>query len=104
MPTPPAIDQAMIERLGELARLRLPPERQQELRAKLTQLVEAFSALADADLPIDAQPGGDDGIRTAAPDDLRADVAEETPPVAEVLANAPQSAADSFVVARVIEP
>lgn len=104
MPNPPPIDQAMIERLGELARLRLPPERQEELRAKLAHLVEAFSALADAELPSGAQPGADDGTRTVSPEELRPDVADEMPSVAEVLANAPQSAADSFVVARVIEP
>ena len=101
MPNPPPIDQAMLEHLGELARISLPPERQAELRGKLQQLVDAFSELSEADF--ETQDGGTPA-RTVRPESLRQDRAETPPDVADVLANAPQTAADCFVVARVVEP
>lgn len=100
MPKPLTIDAALIAHLGELARIRLSADRQDELRAKLQQLVSSFSSLAEVEFDTDGAPDA----RTVTPDDLRPDSPETPPTVAEVLANAPQSAADCFVVARVIEP
>lgn len=100
MSNPPPIDHALVEHLGELARISLPKERQDELRGKLQQLVDAFSSLAEADFEAN---DNDFGTRTVTPEDLREDRAEAPPDVAEVLANAPQTAADCFVVARVVE-
>jgi len=109
MPKPLPIDTALIEHLGELARLRLPVDRLPELRDKLQQLVDAFSVLSEADFGsvTTAHPTGserDQSTRTVTPGQLRDDLAETPPSVAEVLANAPQTAADCFVVARVVEP
>ncbi len=101
MPKPPPIDQKLVEHLGELARISLPKERQTELRDKLQQIVDAFSALGE----VNFEAGEDDATaRTVTPADLRPDRAETPPDVTEVLANAPQVAADCFVVARVVEP
>ncbi|MCK5942504.1 MAG: aspartyl/glutamyl-tRNA amidotransferase subunit C [Planctomycetes bacterium] len=102
MPKPPPIDRDLVAHLGALAHLRLPAAREQQLCAKLAQLVEAFSALDAADLgdlDDDAAKGP-----LATPDTLRPDRAEAVPPPEDVLANAPRSAADSFVVPRVVEP
>ncbi|MFT4513669.1 MAG: aspartyl/glutamyl-tRNA(Asn/Gln) amidotransferase C subunit [Planctomycetota bacterium] len=101
MPKPPPIDQALVEHLGELARISLPKERQTELRDKLQQLVDAFSSLGEADFEVSET---DSGPRTVTPSELREDRAETPPDVTEVLANSPQTAADCFVVARVVEP
>jgi len=100
MPKPLAIDDALLAHLGELARIRLPADRQEELRGKLQQLVSAFSSLGEVDFDVDGAPEA----RTVTPAELRADEAETPPSVADVLSNAPQTAADCFVVARVIEP
>ena len=97
----PRIDAALLTHLGQLAHLQLPAEREAALRAKLQALVAAFSALDDADF-------GDLGdVPTSAPlnpDDLRSDQPLDCPPTDAVLRNAPQQAADSFVVPRVVEP
>lgn len=105
MPKPQAIDANLIAHLGELARIRVPEDRQEELRAKLQQLVVAFSTLAETDF----EAAGDDAnaatnMRTMTADELRKDTAETPPSVDQVLANAPQTAAHCFVVARVVEP
>lgn len=101
MPNPPPIDHALVEHLGELARISLPKQRQDELRAKLQQLVDAFSSLGEADFEAS---NNDPGARTITPAELREDRTETPPDVTEVLANSPQTAADCFVVARVVEP
>ena len=104
MPKSHEIDQALIAHLGELARIQLDAAQTDQLRAKLEQLVQAFSSLAEADLTTTGAGHSDaPGPRTVRPDDLRPDTAESPPAVEEVLANAPQTAADCFVVTRVIE-
>lgn len=101
MPNTPPIDDALLGHLGELARIRLPKHRQAELRSKLQQLVDAFSSLGEADLTaFDSDPAGQ--ITTTA--NLRQDRTETPLDVNQVLANSPQTAADCFVVARVVEP
>lgn len=98
-PTAIPIGADQIAQLCELARLRMPPEQQEALRGKLQELVKAFSALAEADL---GEIAG--AVRTSNPQDLRRDVADESVPTTEqVLANAPRTAADSFVVPRVLD-
>ena len=94
MPDHPLIDRALLEHLAELARLTMSADRQAALREPLQRLVDAFSALA----PDGAAPA-DDG-RLA----LREDTPEPPLPPATVLKNAPQTADDSFVVPRVVEP
>ena len=101
MANPPPIDDALLAHLGELARISLPKQRQAELRAKLQQLVDAFSSLGEADFEM--CDGGSAG-QIITPVELREDHAETPPDVSEVLANSPQTAADCFVVARVVEP
>ena len=98
MPKSHEIDQALIAHLGELARIQLDAAQTDQLRAKLEQLVQAFSSLAEADLTTTGAGHSDaPGPRTVRPDDLRPDTAESPPAVEEVLANAPQTAADCFV-------
>lgn len=104
MPKPLAIDANLIAHLGELARIRLPADRQDDLRAKLQQLVAAFSTLAEADFAAAESDAHATTARTMTADELREDSAETPPDVDQVLANAPQTAADCFVVARVVEP
>lgn len=103
MPNEIPIDDRLLEHLGGLAHLDLPPEHRGDLRDKLQQVVDAFASLASTD------PGGGDAERTPTgigpgqPFELRADHAEATPSTDEVLQNAPQRAADCFVVPRVVE-
>jgi len=102
MPNPPPIDGDLVAYLGELARLSVPPERQKALRDKLQALVESFSSLDAADFG-ELDDAGPSGARST-PDTLRRDLPEAVPGTDEVLRNAPQTAADSFVVPRVVEP
>ena len=97
----PRIDAALLTHLGQLAHLQLPAEREAALRAKLQALVAAFSALDDADL---GDLGDQPSSAPLTPDDLRLDQPLDCPPTDTVLRNAPQQAADSFVVPRVVEP
>jgi len=98
------MDADLIAHLGELARIDLTAAQQAALRTKLEQLVGAFSNLAEVDFGDATDPKAPSGTRTISPDELRKDAAEAPPTTSEVLANAPQTAADCFVVARVIEP
>ena len=84
-----------MQHLAELSRLHIPVERQAALRTRLERIVAAFSALQEAD-NVEVAP-------TGAPLTLRSDVAEAPLAVELVLANAPQHAAGSFVVPRVID-
>jgi len=103
MPNPQKIDRALIEHLGELARMHVPADRLDAIAQQLQQVVDAFSSLADADLtgPADATDATSSQLT---PDDLRDDVPEQTPSTERILANAPQTATDCFVVPRVVEP
>lgn len=101
MPEAFHIEPELIEHLGRLAHIRLDSARREELRGKLQQLVAAFSALAEADFGDAADDAG--GRATLTPDRLRPDDAETPPAVADVLANAPRTAADCFVVPRVVD-
>jgi Asp-tRNA(Asn)/Glu-tRNA(Gln) amidotransferase C subunit len=113
MPKPLNIDATLIQHLGDLARITLPADRQAEARDKLQQLVDRFSALAEVAFSADHEGAGPRGsmdgaastaTHTMTPEQLRDDLPEAPPSTAEVLANAPQTAADCFVVARVVEP
>jgi aspartyl/glutamyl-tRNA(Asn/Gln) amidotransferase C subunit len=93
----PTFDRTLLQRLAELSRLHVPPERQAEVLQNMQRVTAAFDALRDLPLaPIDA---GDNAAALV----LRADEAEPPLPLAEVLANAPQVAAGMFVVPRVVE-
>jgi len=96
MPNPPSIDRALMQHLADLARLHIPAERQAALRERLERIVAAFSAL-QPEQPASAPAAAAAGLR------LRTDGAELPLAVDAVLANAPQQAAGSFVVPRVID-
>jgi aspartyl/glutamyl-tRNA(Asn/Gln) amidotransferase C subunit len=107
----PTFDRALLRRLGDLARLHIAPERQDELLARLRRIEGAFSALRElpavgseaAGSPSGASPKGipaNDGPGAVR---LRADVAAPPLPVETVLANASRHAAGQFVVPRVVE-
>ena len=96
MPNHPSIDPELIARLCEMAQIELSPERRDEVQRHLHRVIEAFSELSQADLPAATGDG------PALP--LRPDQSEPPPPLAEVLANSPQTAADCFVVPRVVQP
>lgn len=108
MPKPLIIDATLIQHLGDLARITLPADRQAEARDKLQQLVDRFSALSEVAFSADhggsVEGAAGTAIHTMTPDQLRDDLPEAPPSTAEVLANAPQTACDCFVVARVVEP
>jgi aspartyl/glutamyl-tRNA(Asn/Gln) amidotransferase C subunit len=97
MPNPLVIDRALVQHLAELARLSVSAERAQVLRGRLERVLEAFAALQGAELPTA------DRIESAMAQALRPDVAEAPLPVETVLANAPQQAAGTFVVPRVVD-
>ena len=93
------IDRTELQELCDLARLNLPAEREAEVLGQLQRIVNAFAALraVDAGSGADAQPDAP-GATPLRPDE------PGTPlPVEEVLGNAPQRAADSFVVPRVVD-
>ncbi len=97
MPDMP-IDRAELQQLCDLARLNLPAEREAEVLGHLQRIVSAFAALrrvpTDGSGAPDAEPP---------PTPLRADAPGEPLPRQEVLGNAPKSAADCFVVPRVVD-
>lgn len=99
MSHPPVIDRNLIQHLAELARLHIPAERQPELRARLERIIAAFSALD----PSAAEVTASQLAPIQAPLSLRTDRPESPLAVAVVLQNAPQQAAGSFVVPRVID-
>lgn len=83
-----------MQHLAELARLHVPAERAATLQQRLERIVAAFSALQPAD---GTEEVAVTGLR------LRPDVEAAPLPVATVLANAPQQAAGTFVVPRVVD-
>jgi len=96
VPTPPAVDRALIEHLAGLARLFLPADRHEALTQRLERIVAAFGSLEDvADVAVRPMPDAECA--------LRADVPGPALAVNEVLANAPAAAANCFVVPRVVE-
>lgn len=102
----PVLDDRLVRHLGELARLELPDARRDDLRQKLQQLVGAFAELQAIDFDDAAANahGDDSGIGPGQARELRADAADAASPRDDVLHNAPRTAADSFVVPRVVEP
>lgn len=93
---PVAIDRALLEHLAKLARLHLPPGREEVLRQRLERIVAAFSTLQQ--VATTAAP------RTAAsPPHLRPDLPEPPMAPADVLANAPAQAGQCFLVPRVVD-
>jgi aspartyl/glutamyl-tRNA(Asn/Gln) amidotransferase C subunit len=95
----PTVDADLVAYLGDLAKLILPADRREDLTPKLAALVEAFSSLAAADLGDDVDDGPAAEIH-----DLRPDRAAPAGDAAAALQNAPQTAADCFVVPRVVDP
>ncbi|MCR9248197.1 MAG: Asp-tRNA(Asn)/Glu-tRNA(Gln) amidotransferase subunit GatC [bacterium] len=95
-----AIDRTELQRLAELARLHLPADREAALLGQLQDIVSAFAAIRAIELPDPAEPAAGAG---AAPTPLRPDEPEPALGPDQVLANAPQRAADSFVVPRVVD-
>lgn len=83
--------------LCALARLRLDPSRRDELTARLTAVVEAFADLLAVATEGSAQEGPDH------PTPLRQDTVGPVLSPAEALANATSTAADCFLVPRVVE-
>ncbi len=83
--------------LCALARLRLNPSRRDELTARLAAVIDAFASLAAVDTD------GTDAQDRAAAAPLRPDTVGPVLSPAEALANATASAADCFLVPRVVE-
>ena len=96
MPDMP-IDRSELQTLCDLARLNLPAEREAEVLGHLQRIVSAFAALRQ--VPTD---GITATAAPATPPPLRADRDAEALPRDEVLGNAPERAADCFVVPRVV--
>ena len=98
MRNPPAIDQAVVQNLAELARLHLPVERQAALLQRLQRIVLAFDALRQ--LPTGQAPAN---LPSLPPLTLRPDVAEPPLPIEQVFANTRHHAAAAFLVPRVVD-
>jgi aspartyl-tRNA(Asn)/glutamyl-tRNA(Gln) amidotransferase subunit C len=99
MPDRPSIDRQLLGSLAGLARLHVPAERQPVVLEHLLRILDAFDALRDVPTPDAAGPS----LAGAQTTPLRADEAAPALPVERVLANAPQAAADTFVVPRVVD-
>jgi aspartyl-tRNA(Asn)/glutamyl-tRNA(Gln) amidotransferase subunit C len=91
-------DRIDLDRLAALARLRLRPEQEGELRRRLTAVVAAFATVSAVDTRSVAQ---DDTV--PANGGTRTD--EPAPPLdpALVLGNASSTAAGAFLVPRVVD-
>ena len=98
MTGPPSIDRMLLEKLAGLARLHLPSDRQPTVLHQVQRIIEAFDNLRA--LPTTYGNAGD-----PAPGNLplRPDAAQAPLPLAQVLSNAPQAAAGTFVVPRVVD-
>lgn len=88
-----------VRHVAKLSRLQLTPAEEEQYRAELQAVLDAFGeldALSLQDVPPTAQVN-----LTAAP--LRKDVPVEPLPVDKALANAPDRVGTSFAVPKVIE-
>lgn len=88
-----------VRHVAKLSRLQLTPAEEEQYRAELQAVLDAFQeldALSLQDVPPTAQVN-----LTAAP--LRKDVPVEPLPVEKALANAPDRVGTSFAVPKVIE-
>lgn len=95
MSSPIVFDRDLMTRLADLARLRFSPSKEPVLRERLARILSAFQTLQD--LPEARERPLGESLT------LRPDVPGSPMAIAEVLANAPQQAAGSFVVPRVVD-
>lgn len=93
----PAFDRSELKTLCELARLNLPVEREDEVLAHLQRIVAAFAALRSVETQAATSPPAAAALR------LRPDEPGRVLPRDLALANAPQQAADMFLVPRVVD-
>ncbi|MFO1078831.1 MAG: Asp-tRNA(Asn)/Glu-tRNA(Gln) amidotransferase subunit GatC [Planctomycetota bacterium] len=95
------IDRVLLHQLCDLARLHVPQDKEAVVLDRLQRIVAAFSGLRDVALDqavVDPNPGPE--LHGPC---LRDDAPEPPLPRDEVLANAPKTAAGSFVVPRVVD-
>ena len=97
------IDRAMLQELCDLARLHVPKEREASVLARLQRVVDAFSGLGAAVPAGDRQRQLPQGPQELVPEAMRQDRCATPMARAEVLSNAPRTAADAFVVPRVVD-
>ena len=97
MTGPPSIDRMLLEKLAGLARLHLPADRQSTVLHHVQRIIEAFGNLR----ALPTTQGGPGEPVGSLP--LRRDEAGTPLPLPQVLANAPQAAAGTFVVPRVVD-
>ncbi len=88
-----------VRHVARLSRLQLTPAEEEQYRAELQAVLDAFGELAALSLE-DVPPTAQVNL-TAAP--LRRDVPVEPLPVDRALANAPDRVGTSFAVPKVIE-
>lgn len=98
MPAGPfAPDPQDLRRLVKMARLCLTDDQSAELGARMAVILQAFASLQAIDTPATH-------IENPAPGKpLREDICGPPLPVSVALANAPRTAADAFLVPRIIE-
>ena len=94
-----AIDAATVKKVANLARIRVPEERHEQLAQELTGIMAWIEQLAEVDT---------DGVEpmTSVVDaklPLRADVVTDGGDPAKILANAPKAKGGFFVVPKVVE-
>ena len=94
-----AIDAATVKKVANLARIRVPAERHEQLARELTGIMAWIEQLAEVDT---------DGVEpmTSVVDaklPLRADVVTEGGHPDKILANAPKAIGPFFVVPKVVE-
>ena len=94
-----AIDAATVKKVANLARIRVPEERHEQLAQELTGIMAWIEQLAEVDT---------DGVEpmtsaVSMPMPLRDDVVTDGGDASIILSNAPKSSGAFFVVPKVVE-
>ena len=94
-----SLDSAMIKRVGKLARLKVPDEKIESLQEQLECILRFIDQLSEVNTD-NVAPMVGSGIQKMP---MRDDVINDGNYVADILANAPESAQNMFVVPKVVE-
>ncbi|MEB3703150.1 Aspartyl/glutamyl-tRNA amidotransferase subunit C [Candidatus Bealeia paramacronuclearis] len=94
-----SLDSATVKRVGRLARLKVPDEKVEPLRADLVRILKFIDQLSEVNTDA-VEPMVGSGQRQMP---MREDMITDGNYVSDVLANAPESAQNMFVVPKVVE-
>ena len=93
------IDQTAVTRIAHLARLKIPPEEQQQVAGELSKILDWVAQLGEVDVSgVAPLTNVNDQILR-----WREDVVNDGGKPEDILANAPAKTADFFTVPKVVE-